>query len=394
MGNLLGHGSGLEVIFWVMILAGWLVLVVLGGLIVSLVVAGALALLVRKRLLFWLAPVLTVAVFMLTWRWLPMPPGTRDTGLEVLLKRMAGVLVGVGAVVSAALAAGVAGVAGGAGKIREQPSMWGVEPVAIGTGPPPPPVAAHRASWWKEFKKGLATPVEGFLFMKHSPGLWKYAVLPIVVNLLITAMILLIFAGAAAWFAVWLHPRFPAGVWGAVLEVLAAVGLLIVALGLAMGAWVVLGGVISGHFYAKLARRVEMRLGMRQEEMSDVPLRYQVADALRDLGALIVINGGLLLLNFVPVIGSIVAFPLGVYLDGFVLGYDYVDLPMSLRGMRRESKRARAKAHRWEVAGLGASVIGLNFVPVVGSVLLATAAAGAVLMHRRWEGSLVAVAVR
>ncbi len=95
------------------------------------------------------------------------------------------------------------------------------------------------------------------------------------------------------------------------------------------------------------------------------------------------INGGLLLLNIVPIVGSIVAICGGMYFQWFILGLDYLDFPMSLRGIRREQKRAFAKHHRWHTLGLGAAVFLLILIPAIGAIFLTTAAAGAVLLHRR-----------
>jgi uncharacterized protein involved in cysteine biosynthesis len=165
--------------------------------------------------------------------------------------------------------------------------------------------------------------------------------------------------------------------------VFVAIALLAVALALAAGTWLVLNGILCGHYHGKLARQVELLLGMRPEDMKELSFRYQVADTFRDLGALLVINTGFLLLNVVPVIGTIVGTAGALYCNCFVFGMDYLDFPLSLRGLRRAEKRAFGKRHRGHTVGLGAAVFACNFVPIVGSVALSTAAAGAVLLHRR-----------
>jgi uncharacterized protein involved in cysteine biosynthesis len=75
---------------------------------------------------------------------------------------------------------------------------------------------------------------------------------------------------------------------------------------------------------------------------------------------------------------------LGVYFNGFIFGADYLDFPLSLRGMRRRAKRDLCRAHRWQTIGLGAGVFAFNLVPIIGSVLNAGAAVGAVLLFHRW----------
>jgi len=87
------------------------------------------------------------------------------------------------------------------------------------------------------------------------------------------------------------------------------------------------------------------------------------------------------------VLGSLLGLCGSLYFDCYLLGRDYLGFPMSLRGMRREEQRAFSARHRWHTLGLGASVLLFTLVPVLGSILLTTAAAGAVLLNRQliWE---------
>jgi CysZ protein len=185
------------------------------------------------------------------------------------------------------------------------------------------------------------------------------------------------------WFVHYLHPKFSPSWWGVALEVLVVLALLLVALALTAIAWVLLQGALCGYFYERLARRVEIELGLPAEAMREVSLGYQIADALRDMLRLVLVNGGLLLLNFVPVVGSAAALVGGGYVTCFTLGEDFFDHPLGLRGYRRAEKLAFCRRHRAHTLGLGAAVFLVSLVPVLGSVLLTTAAVGAVLLHRR-----------
>ena len=224
----------------------------------------------------------------------------------------------------------------------------------------------------------------GFAYMIRHPRLWRHAIIPILLNVLITGLVIVLLIAGVLWFARVMHPRFPDSAWGVVLEVAAVVAAVAVAALLAMGTWLVLNGILCGHFYTKLAREVELELGTPASHLGEVPFTYQVADAFRDAAALLAINFGLLALNIVPVIGSIAGLTLTVYFDAFIFGRDYLDFPMSLRGMRRADKLAVCRAHRAETVGLGTAVFLLNLVPVVGSIGLATATTGAVLTYQRW----------
>jgi CysZ protein len=164
------------------------------------------------------------------------------------------------------------------------------------------------------------------------------------------------------------------------------VGLLVVALALALGAYVVLNGILCGHYHGRLAERLERELGLAPEAIRQISLRYQVTDAFGDLGFLTRVNAALLLLHLVPGVGTLAAAAGSLYFTALTLGSDYLDFPLALRGMRRAEKRAFIRGHRPHALGLGAAVLLLALVPVLGSFVLATAAAGAVLLHRRLTG--------
>jgi CysZ protein len=219
--------------------------------------------------------------------------------------------------------------------------------------------------------------------MCRHPRLWRFAVIPVILNLLITALVLGLLIAGVIYFVVTIHPRFSGG-WGSrVIEFGVAVAALAAAVGVALGAWVLLNGILCGHYYGKLAREVELQLGMRPEDITDIPIRAQIVDTLRDVGSLLVVNVGLLALHFIPVIGSVAAVVLTLYFDWMIFGRDFLDFPLSLRGWRRADKRAFTHRHRPHTLGVGAAVFLFNFVPVVGSVVQSTAVAGAVLLHRR-----------
>ncbi len=236
------------------------------------------------------------------------------------------------------------------------------------------------------FRRGFLAPVEGFEYLCRYPKLWRYGVFPVVLNLLITIAMLLFVVFAAAWFVVDMHPKFPAG-WGwMALEVLCAFGVFVIAVGLALITSALLQGSLCGHYLTKLARAVELHLGISPEKLRDVSWGYQCSDACRDVSSLAIINGGFLLVHVVPGIGSVAGVAGSLYFDAMVLGEDYFDYPMALRGMRRQEKKDFVRKNRFHTLGLGAAVFLGNFIPVLGAVLLAAAVVGAVILHRRLEG--------
>jgi CysZ protein len=248
-------------------------------------------------------------------------------------------------------------------------------------GVPLRPPAARSIS--AAFGEGLSAPWLGFRYMARHPGLWRYGIVPVLLNLLITTLLLVVLIALAVLFFRRLHPWFADG-WGwTALEIVCGVALLACVLGLALLAYLVLQGILCGHFYGKLARQVELQLGVCPEEIREVPFSYQVADTLCDVGFLALVNAACIGVQIIPGIGSILGVCAGYYFNCFTFGLDYFDHPLALRGIRRKEKRAFAKRHRAHTLGLGTAVLALTLLPVINAVLLTTAVTGAVLLYRQ-----------
>ena len=247
-----------------------------------------------------------------------------------------------------------------------------------------PSTAAH-ASRLTAFREGFAAPWIGLRFMNAHPALWRHGILPVLCNLVLTAAL---FTGLIyGWFRAyaWIDTLFPANWWWSALEVLSVILVAALEIALAVAAWIVSQGIFCGYFYSKLAREVELLLGLKPEQMREVPLLYQITDALRDLAALTAVAVGCFILGWVPLLGAPVALGIGLYFDCFVFGMDYLDYPQALRARGRKVQRAFARRHRATTLGLGSSVWLLTFIPVLSPVLLTTAATGAVLLYRKLE---------
>jgi uncharacterized protein involved in cysteine biosynthesis len=247
-----------------------------------------------------------------------------------------------------------------------------------------PPLPSRRGAL-SSFLDGFAAPWAGLRYMNANPKLWRHGILPILCNLLLSAAL---FAGLVyGWFRAyaWLDTAFPTNWWGATLAVLSVIVVAALELALAIAAWIVFQGILCGFFYSRLAREVEIQLGLAPERMREVPLLYQVTDALLDLAALTAVAVGCFLLGWVPLVGAPLALILGLYFDCFVFGMDYLDYPQALRARGRRVQRAFARRHRVATLGLGSSVMLLTFIPLLSPVLLTTAATGAVLLYRKLE---------
>ncbi|MBN1394755.1 MAG: EI24 domain-containing protein [Pirellulales bacterium] len=237
----------------------------------------------------------------------------------------------------------------------------------------------------RSFLAGAAAPWNGLRFMSDNPGLWRYGLLPIAVNLLITGLLLGLLIGGGFYFLPAMHDYFAGGWWWRIVEVFAVLATIIAAVGLLLAVWLVLQAVLCGWFYDLLARQVELRLGTSPDELKDAPIAVQAIDALRAVGFIVVVNMGCLIVQIVPVVGSALGLCGSYYFTCATLGYEFFDYPLALRGLRRRDKLAFVRRHRPSTLGLGTSVALLAFVPVVSAVFLTTAVVGGVLLHKRLQ---------
>ena len=233
------------------------------------------------------------------------------------------------------------------------------------------------------FVEGALTPWRGFRHMCDHPRLWRFAGMPIALNMIITVAVLALLIWAVPELIHYAHASI-VDVWYRI-PLLFVLDTLIVAAAITATAvtWLLVSGILCGYFYERLAREVEIGLGTPAETLKDLALRYHVVDAVIDVAKLIGINMGFLVLHIVPVIGSIVA-TIGITcFDCYIFGNDYLDFPLALRGMRLDEKRAFARRYLSHTLGLGMSVMMFSFIPILGAVMLSTAAAGAVLLYHR-----------
>lgn len=238
---------------------------------------------------------------------------------------------------------------------------------------------------WQAFHEGLAVPWAGLRYMSKNVSLWRYGILPVIVNLLITGLLLAFLIGAGVYFCVAIHPKFGEG-WMWLLAEVAVVAMLAIAvLATTVAAWLMLQSILCGYFYDQLARQVESQLGISPGQLKDVALWSQATDSLRDVSQLLLINAGCFLVQFIPGIGTVLGVCGSYYFTCYTLGLEYFDYPLALRGYRRAEKLAFARRHRFHVLGLGTAVAVLVIIPIINAVFLTTAVTGAVLLNRRLE---------
>ena len=233
------------------------------------------------------------------------------------------------------------------------------------------------------FAEGFLTPFSGLSFMFHQPGLWRYGIIPVVLNMFISILVLVLLVVVAVNSVDFVHANIPEGWPWMIVKIISDIALFLLAIVGVFVIWLLLQVILCAYFYEKLARQVELLLGINPDELWDVPILDQISTAVRDVIKLVIVNVGLLVLHLVPVIGSVAAMCGSFYFNFLVLGSEFFVFPLDLRGRLRVEKRQFVRQHRYHTLGLGAAVMFLLLLPIIGSVLLTTAVTGSVLLHRR-----------
>lgn len=231
--------------------------------------------------------------------------------------------------------------------------------------------------------EGFFTPFTGLSFMRQKPALWTYGVAPIVLNLFISLLTLVLLI-VAAWYSIdYVHASLPEGWLWLIVKVICDIALFVLVIAGVFVTWLILQAVLCAFFYERLARQVELLLGIDPADLRDVPLLDQISTVIRDVLKLVIVNVGLLALHVVPVVGSVAAVCGSFYFNCLVLGSEFFAFPQDLRGKVRVEKRRFARENRYHTLGVGAAVILVLLIPVLGAVLLTTAVTGTVLLYRR-----------
>jgi uncharacterized protein involved in cysteine biosynthesis len=249
------------------------------------------------------------------------------------------------------------------------------------------PPAASRLG---RFAEGASAPWLGLCVMWHRPALWKYAVVPILINIAImiaAIFAMLTMASASIALLYWLLGDWQGNWWYAALalQILAAIVTMIVCIATAVITWRLFSGILCGFFCARLAARVEVEMGTPRDELRELTLRYELRDTAINLFWLVISLILALLVSLVPFMGPPIGFAYSTYCQILACGRDTLAYPLQLRAIRRAERLVFSRRHVAHTLGLGTIVFVMQFVPILGAVLLVTAAAGAVVLHRRLQ---------
>lgn len=243
----------------------------------------------------------------------------------------------------------------------------------------------------REVSRGIADVGKALDFLKTRPRLWKWLVMPAVVTLLVLVGLVVGIAALTDPLIVWVASHVPSWLetivsWILRIVVIAGVGMA------AMVIFVGVAGMIAGPFNEMLSEAVEEELTGKKGPAFALGTFVNdalvgIAHALRRLALSLVWIVLLFALGFVPIVGTIAALVIGLYLAAAGCAYDSYDAVMARRGMSYAQKQAFLVKHRSRSMGLGAAVAGMLLVPFVNLVALGLGATAATLALHEAPGA-------
>ncbi|MCA9270791.1 MAG: EI24 domain-containing protein, partial [Planctomycetales bacterium] len=206
------------------------------------------------------------------------------------------------------------------------------------------------AAGFRGFLQGMSAPWLGLKVMWLRPHLWKYAVVPTLINMGITVVALLAmlvmatgFVGLTHWWVSgWQGYWFWVGVG---VEILGALLMVMVCIAAAVITWRLLSGLLCGYFYGRLASQMEIDLGLPAAEQRELSLRYEFRDTAVDLFWLLISLAVSLVVGLIPIIGPPVALAYSLYYQVLSCGRDKLAFPLALRAVRRADRIVFCREH-------------------------------------------------
>jgi CysZ protein len=226
-------------------------------------------------------------------------------------------------------------------------------------------------------------PVLGFgylidgLKLLLKPGLKRYLLMPLLINILIFTLIGWIAIGQFEVFMDWLLPESS---WWSFLRWLLWPLFALSGVLMTFYTFTAVANLIAAPFNALLAERVEILLTGERPPQSNENLAATVVPAilseLKKLSYFLLRAIPLLLLFVIPVV-NIAAPVLWLLFSAWFLALEYGDFPMGNHGMTFSEQHQRLKQQRLTALGFGGGVTLLMMIPIVNFAAMPAAVAGA-----------------
>jgi CysZ protein len=221
-----------------------------------------------------------------------------------------------------------------------------------------------------KFASGVSCLFRGLADLATCPGMWPWALLPLVLNLLVFSLVLVAAVWAAAHYASGLSESGWGVLWGS-LAGLAAFALVLL---LSFFTFGLVAPVLAAPFNEMLSQQAERRLTGSTGELKDRPLATELLRAAWSATKLFLLEVAVvfpaLLLLLIPFAGVVLfAIPAGLF-----IALAYLDYPLDRRKLGVRQKLAFCRRHAAEVMGFGLTAYLVMMVPFLNVLMIPVAA--------------------
>lgn len=213
------------------------------------------------------------------------------------------------------------------------------------------------------FFEGARLLFQATRFVFRERVLWKYFVIPLVINTILFIVFLYIAVNTLGGF---LMTTLPPSWWATVLAVAVVASLLAGLLYFGAAVFVFFGSLVSAPFYDLLAQRViKLSGGAAVERPLGQELAVTVKNSLYRFAVYALLQGVVLLLYLIPAVGPVVSVGLGFVVTAVFLAVSFFDYGLSAKGMRVVEQFSWIMSHAGYVFGFGVVMFGLLAIPVL-----------------------------
>jgi CysZ protein len=232
---------------------------------------------------------------------------------------------------------------------------------------------------------GLRIPLSAAKLLVTNPRLWPWAIAPAIINfsVFVVTLFFTLPAASQAFGAAWAMPAIVAwyhylliALWGLIYLIVMLLAVVLSYMGAMM-----LGGVIASPFNDALSEKTErILLGARYVTPPEMPFWKGVGRSMLSSAAMAGMYFGvmvpLLLLNLIPVVGSIAYTVIGGLVGGYFVALEYIDPLLERKTLPFKQKLALVWQERSLTLGFGVGTSLMLAIPIINFFCLPIAVIG------------------
>lgn len=222
----------------------------------------------------------------------------------------------------------------------------------------------------KNFLDGFVYPIKSIKYFFSHPKIIAYSIIPMFLNLIIYTVIFVItYLKLIGWLENLTGiSETDAGIWIKLLHIVLLIITFLLLLFICYLLFTVFGGLVSAPFNENISTLVEENIhnqksGNKLSFWKDALLSIKCE--IQKLAFYLSILFLIFLLNFIPFIGSAIAFILGILFSFYYNALDFLDYPMTRKQYTFRTKLRIVQKGKMLSFGFGAMAFLLMFLPVV-----------------------------